>query len=245
MEQDLALMKQLLTLNEQIEELKWRGKVTSYLHPDRDGASNMSSVTSSGLLSPPRGIRSGGYSTCSSVASSTSCLGLLQKYPSPSELSLLQSDTGSRFSTQENLAIPEEPSSPLSECSSLQSQTSTVKERELVEIERNGSCSTRSTSDLGSSGDEANSMTDLYNSHHNALSESNLKHHNAVVSDTGSDHDGYFSLDKNERDLSMKNGKLSQSKELMTVETDTPRDQRSFDSGIQDSENNELLISRL
>ncbi len=73
MDQDLALMKQLLTLNEQIEELKWQRKLQGYSRGSLASSFNM------------------GSSVCTLSDAEYSIHELREpppKYPSPSSLSL-------------------------------------------------------------------------------------------------------------------------------------------------------------
>ena len=84
MDQDLLLMKQFLTLNERIEELKWQRKMETY-QLDHTGDSTLSTASSS-LRRSLLKTHKASASSASSRLMSTEFLDL--KYPTPSELSL-------------------------------------------------------------------------------------------------------------------------------------------------------------
>lgn len=221
MDQDLALMKQLLTLNEQIEEMKWRRKLGGYLHP-----SHFSQSSSSCYL--PGSFSYSSFASSSAFAVNEPRL----KYPSPSDLSLL--DSMGPYSTQESLRgwrnLDEDSRKP-----------------GVVSGPNNAKCSKSklagpvSTSDLGSSGDDEGSASDLNRSHHNDNGDTMI---NKL------DNDGYFSMEKPH---STRSAQIYE--ENLTEKTDnslqgssqsrctSQKGQSSTDSGIQDEAlKSELLI---
>ena len=260
MDQDLALMRQLLTLNEQIEEMKWRRKLGGYLNP-----AHFSQSSSSCYLP-------GGYSS-SSVATSASGLALAEpalKYPSPSELSLLHGV--GQFSTQESLLADrdeegKEEEDPTTPTPGRAGQRGFGRFSEALDssgvtpssqFDREGSNSTRSTSDLGSSGEDS-SVTDLTKTsssgddddHNVTLTASDTPHNvppnqKYIASKSGSEPDGYYSMEKEQ---CVRVGPLYEPSEISntakqnsytSVSSENPKilrgDQHSTDSGIQDTD---------
>ncbi|ELT99152.1 hypothetical protein CAPTEDRAFT_228431 [Capitella teleta] len=137
MDQDLELMKQLLTLNEQIEDMKWRRKLGCYTHAPSG---------SSSLLLPGSSRSQFGVSE------------LRLKYPSPSELSLLES----------------------TEYTSMQQMDSRPSSLDLLPSSKPRR-SARSTSDLGSSGDDGSIETVNHNALKN-VTRSNFANQNTLSS---------------------------------------------------------------
>jgi len=201
-------MRQLLTLNEQIEELKWQRKLKGY---SRSEEFSMSSCN----------VGNSAYTIGSDLDCAASREAFHPKYPSPSKLSLLEEC----YSTTESLSVLVPPP----ECASSQSllDSTSCQERlqlsNCVSLPKDVSRSQGSTSDLGSFDDLTQGSSDLCKSGRRGTDSAYSTCDDAKCKD---------GIEKIRRESQERADDCGSSSTL-----DSKRDskgQQSFDSGIQE-----------